>query len=46
MLLTHIDPGIGPLHATGYPTLQMHVHDRQLFGLHGWREGAGALTWS
>jgi hypothetical protein len=35
MLLTHVDAGVGPLIAIRYPTLRMHVHDGQLFGLHG-----------
>ena len=36
MLLAHVDAGVGPRPRLRYPTLQMHVHDRQLFGLHGW----------
>jgi hypothetical protein len=35
MLLAHVDAGVGPLIAIRYPTLRMHVHDGQLFGLHG-----------
>ena len=34
MLLAHVDTGIGPLITIRYPTLPMHVHDGQLFGLH------------
>jgi hypothetical protein len=35
MLLADIDTSVRSLRAVRYPTLQMHVHDRQLFGLHG-----------
>lgn len=35
MLLAHVHAGVGPLLAIRYPTLRMHVHDGQLFGLHG-----------
>jgi hypothetical protein len=32
--------------AESLPQLQMHAHDRQLFGFHGGMNRAGALTWS
>jgi hypothetical protein len=35
MQLAHIDASIDPHFAVRCPTLLMHVHDRQLFGLHG-----------
>jgi hypothetical protein len=38
MLLAHAHTSVGPLIATRYPTVQMHIHDGQLFGLHGWDE--------
>ena len=44
MLLAYVDSGVRPLIAIRYPTLRMHVHDGQLFGLHGWMRRAGALT--
>jgi hypothetical protein len=34
-MLVCVYAGVGPLIATRYPTLRMHVHDGQLFGLHG-----------
>ena len=44
MQLGYIDTGVGSTDATHYPTLCMHVHDRQLFGLRGWMKGVNALT--
>ncbi len=44
MELAHIDAGIELDRAVRYPTLLMHVHDRQLFGLHEWMKRADALT--
>src|SRR5258706_2350283 len=38
MLLGNVDSGVPTWIALRYPTLRMHVHDWQLFGLHGWRE--------
>ncbi len=46
MELAHIDAGIELDRAVHYPTLLMHVHDRQLFGLHEWMKRADALTLS
>ncbi len=44
MELAHIDAGIELDRAVRYPTLLMHVHDLQLFGLHEWMKRADALT--
>ena len=44
--LAHIDAGVEPDDAIRYPTLLMHVHDRQLFGLHDGMKRADALTLS
>ena len=35
MLLAYVDSDVRPVIAIRYPTLRMHVHDGQLFGLHG-----------
>lgn len=43
VVFAHVDAGIAPACSCHYPTLLMHVHDRQLFGLHGLRRRAGAL---
>jgi len=44
MPLGHVNTGVRTLIATRYPTLRMHAHDWQLFGLHGWTRRAEALT--
>jgi len=43
MVFADIDSSVRAITATRYPTLLMHPHDRQLFGLHGWTRRARAL---
>ena len=44
VLLADVDSCVRTRRLACYPSLRMHVHHRQLFGLHGWIKRANALT--